>query len=538
MSLELRLTNVLRCLQQNNLSAAGFISAILDSRHTTHAASQDSLTMNTAHICVQLYNNEDSHTSVFSWTAGTLRRELYNNDGGEEDDGVFDKRPRKWQCHAGERNVALQHIISEKTVVIISICLQNTNERCNCLQGWMGFFMKSTGIPEKVIEVMAHTGLSVSLSTIYNMVTSISKEISHDIKREVYTLHAAFAYNNFDIAFNVAQPTLKNHSSFVSATSATVIPLYSVDESNEEALWSSAKLWASDSKNPSPSLFPLMNESRSFLMLHKKNTYNLQTNPTQLSGREEAFAWHICAILVQHNQNFKHFADKLDKPETIQRIPIHKTNQIHCCSMNIKQSTTDGNIEVLDNLFHQGGIGDKSKVNFDAEHDVDMTEHVILVHGDLLTKEWVDSVWNSRKIEHTPKNHLQYIVFLLGLFHYKMACVDALWRTYIHPKEGCKDENSLYQHIGILQPDETGKMVSKPGFRRVHDVVHHDIWASILDCQHLEAESQNTEWSTLERFATSKPVWEDIINMSCVIMKKFIAMTQDLDAAQEKPLLQ
>ncbi|KAG2084330.1 uncharacterized protein F5147DRAFT_748810 [Suillus discolor] len=328
-----------------------------------------------------------------------------DDDGDEEDDGEFDKRSRKRQRRAGERNVALQHI---KTIVIISICLQNTNERCNCLQGWMGFFMKSTGVPEKVIEVMAHAGLSVSLSTIYNMVTSISKEISH----------------------------------------------------------------------------------------------------------------------------------KLDEPETIQRIPIHKTNQIPCRSMNIKQSTTDGNVEVLENLFHQGGIGDKSEVNFNAEHDVDMTEHVILVHGDLLTKERVDSVRNSRKIEHTPKNRLQYVVFLPGLFHYKMACADALWRTYIHPKEGREDENSLYQHIGILRPDETGKMVSKPGFRRVHDVVHHDIWASMLDCWRLEAESRNTEWSTLERFATSKPVWEDIINMSRVIVKKFIATTQDLDAAREQPPLQ
>jgi len=61
MSLEVRLMNVLQCLQQNNLSAAGFISAILDGRYTIHAASQDSLATNAAQICVQLYNNENSH---------------------------------------------------------------------------------------------------------------------------------------------------------------------------------------------------------------------------------------------------------------------------------------------------------------------------------------------------------------------------------------------------------------------------------------------------------------------------------------------
>lgn len=251
----------------------------------------------------------------------------------------------------------------------------------------MGFFMKSTCVPEKVIEVMAHAGLSVSLSIIYNMVTSISKEISHNIKKEVCTLCAAFAYDNFDIVFNIAQPTLKKHSSFVSTTSTTVIPLYGVNESNEQALQCSANLWASNPKNPLPSLFPLMNEHRSFIMLHKKDTYNRKINPMWPSGREEAFAWHVRAILIQHNQNFKDFSDKLEEPETIQRIPIHKTNQIPCCSMNIKQSTTDGNIKVLDNLLRQGGIRDKSEDKFDTEHDVDMTEHVILVHGDLLTKE-------------------------------------------------------------------------------------------------------------------------------------------------------
>jgi hypothetical protein len=64
--------------------------------------------------------------------------------------------------------------------------------------------------------------------------------------------------------------------------------------------------------------------------------------------------------------------------------------------MDIKQSTTDGNVEVLEDLFRQGGIGDKRDSSFNADHDVDMTEHVILVHGDLLTKERLDTVRNSR----------------------------------------------------------------------------------------------------------------------------------------------
>ena len=47
--------------------------------------------------------------------------------------------------------------------------------------------------------------------------------------------------------------------------------------------------------------------------------------------------------------------------------------------MNIKQSTSDGNIEVLDTLLRNGGLGEPGS-------HVDMSEHIILVHGDPLTK--------------------------------------------------------------------------------------------------------------------------------------------------------
>ncbi|KIK76014.1 hypothetical protein PAXRUDRAFT_18507 [Paxillus rubicundulus Ve08.2h10] len=119
-----------------------------------------------------------------------------------------------------------------------------------------------------------------------------------------------------------------------------------------------------------------------------------------------------------------------------------------------------------------------------------------------------------------------------------MACADALWRIYIQPKEGHEDANSLYQHIGILRPDETGKMVSKPGFWRVHDVVHHDLWASMLDCWRLEAMRCNSTWSDLDKFASSKPSWELIESMSYHIVNKYVASTKDLDDAREKPQAQ
>ena len=79
-----------------------------------------------------------------------------------------------------------------------------------------------------------------------------------------------------------------------------------------------------------------------------------------------------------------------------------------------------------------------------------MSEWVILVHGDLLTKERLNSIKESRSIEEIAKQQFQQLLFVPGLFHYKMACTDAIWHTWVKPKETRDDENSLYEHVGVL----------------------------------------------------------------------------------------
>ncbi|KAH8976789.1 hypothetical protein EDB92DRAFT_1938328 [Lactarius akahatsu] len=170
----------------------------------------------------------------------------------------------------------------------------------------------------------------------------------------------------------------------------------------------------------------------------------------------------------------------------------------------------------MENLLRQGGLGDPTEPDFESNGDVDISDFVLLVHGDLLTKERLDTVRDSRCIEDTPKNRFQFVVFVLGLFHYKMACVDALWRTYLQVKEGREDMNSTYQHVGILRPRETGLMTTKPGFRQMHNVVHHEL-------------------PSLKAFAETKPNWELIVKISEDIVRKYVATTGGLQQSRAKP---
>lgn len=141
----------------------------------------------------------------------------------------------------------------------------------------------------------------------------------------------------------------------------------------------------------------------------------------------------------------------------------------------------------------------------------------------------------SRRIELTPKRQFQYVVFVPGLFHFKMACVDALWRTWIQPHAGQQDPNSLYQHAGVLRPEETRKIGTKPGFRWMHDLIHHDLTVSMLDCWVLKAKSRNYKWTSLDAFADSQPSWDLIVGMSEDIVLKYVGNTPNIREARRKP---
>ncbi|KAF9565290.1 hypothetical protein CPC08DRAFT_617048, partial [Agrocybe pediades] len=314
-----------------------------------------------------------------------------------------------------------------KSIVCISIFLQSSNRECNYLQSILGLFYHSASVPEKAIEVLAHAGLSISLTSIHRAVKSLSQDAATKLKASIRTLQTSLAYDNFDMHFKTSQPTIEHGSTFVSATSATAIPLFDVTDPN--TLKCSNELWEKDPYNPVHFSEPVQIDINDLLSFHKANSSaKLPSAPGQLNPFLERFAWHVRSILIHHGPpKFKEkYLKNLGEPAAINPIPLHKTKQFPCRAMDTKESTNDGNVEVIECLLRQGGIGEPQDRDFNSTRDVDMSEHILLIHGDLGTKERVDSVRISRAIEETPRRRFQFVVFLPGLFHFKMACADAL----------------------------------------------------------------------------------------------------------------
>ncbi|KAH7917313.1 hypothetical protein BV22DRAFT_1026598, partial [Leucogyrophana mollusca] len=147
---------------------------------------------------------------------------------------------------------------------------------------------------------------------------------------------------------------------------------------------------------------------------------------------------------------------------------------------------------------------------------------VVLVHGDLGTGERILSLQQRRAIEETPWRRFQHIVFVPGLFHLKMAAADAIWRALIHPTAARHDETCLMHDIAQLRPRETGIFGSKPGFRRMHQLIGHDGICRQLDCWRVMVNRMHPTCKTLEDFARTQPTFDELKDIADNLAREYV----------------
>ena len=202
----------------------------------------------------------------------------------------------------------------------------------------------------------------------------------------------------------------------------------------------------------------------------------------------------------QNVEGFEYLSSEIGDAEVIEQIPVVKTDIHPAYAMDVNNLTVSGNIRVIECLKKQAGLGGP-----DDDNCIDITDSVVIIHGDLGTGERINSIRKRRSIEDRPWERFQYTKYCPGLFHLKMAAAEALWRIALKPKLAQEDETCLMKDVGVLRPKETGKIASKFEFRRTHQVVKHAGLARRLDCWRVAVKTRYPEFATLEDFAKSKP---------------------------------
>ncbi len=153
--------------------------------------------------------------------------------------------------------------------------------------------------------------------------------------------------------------------------------------------------------------------------------------------------------------------------------------------MHADESTYDGNWEVLVNVGKQRDWTDEELEWF-----------LELFHGDLAMRDCLEGLRRMRVIEKSAKNRLDFIVFVLGLFHLKMAAANAYWCIHVEPKDDHDEPSGVFEYINYLRPKATVEFAAKngPGFRSMHEFIYHVTWTDLLECWSLEAK-KNSAWT-------------------------------------------
>ncbi|KAM6490853.1 hypothetical protein JOM56_013647, partial [Amanita muscaria] len=241
-----------------------------------------------------------------------------------------------------------------KRTVIFSILIQSLCQKANTFQSMFGVFLHACRTPEKVIETLAHMGISVSTKTIHYSIKSLSMNARRALQELGRTMRAAIAYDNVDIMLRRSVAVVeKSNENLRHLTSGLFFPL--MHGVTREHLKYSKLLWEKS----------LFNPANANAILEKKTYFDLlRLMPDELdeSGtttRDRFVAWlylrDLCTYGPEYFRAFRpHFAD----PEPIEAIPVVKTDILPAYAMEVNNSTTSGNIQAIDNLLEQGGILD------------------------------------------------------------------------------------------------------------------------------------------------------------------------------------
>ena len=390
--------------------------------------------------------------------------------------------------------------------------MQSTNQKANTFASMLGIFLHSSHAPQKVVTALARIGLSITQTTIHSAINSLSANMRYTLQELGKTQCVALAYDNFDVDLKISVPVVeKAGETLKHLTSGLAFPLQHGIQ--REDLRYSKYLWDKSELNP----------KNVGIAMNKKTYHDLlllfrEPDDGKPDSHNAFNVWVFLRDLIENIEGLADLKSEIREPDVIEHIPVMKTEIFPAYAMDVSNSTISGNIQAIECLMEQVGYS-----NPDDADAIDISEYLVLIHGDLGTGERIGSIQKRRSIEDRPWERFQFVKFCPGYFHVKMAAAETLWRIAIKPQLGRQDETCIMKDIGIIRPRETGTITSKCEFRRMHQVIKHIGIACRLDCWRTAMQRKYPQYRMLEDFAKSKPKIAELKTMAEELAHDFIA---------------
>ncbi|KAH9887686.1 hypothetical protein C8Q73DRAFT_748529 [Cubamyces lactineus] len=189
-------------------------------------------------------------------------------------------------------------------------------------------------------------------------------------------------------------------------------------------------------------------------------------------------------VVTYGGERFERFRKEVDAtlPVTEDRIPLHKTAIYPLPAMNIDESSTTGNAEVLTEIFKS------LKVDMESP---DFTRYVKIISGDQLSISRIRSLVQNRAGHETLGQSFLWALCMPGLFHYKMAATHGILESHFG-SQSQRDPGSLAFHNTVLDRKPI-VLTSLPPFRTSRDLIFVSLYSRVLHCLLLVSGSSDLE---------------------------------------------
>ncbi|TFY51101.1 hypothetical protein EVJ58_g10739 [Rhodofomes roseus] len=292
---------------------------------------------------------------------------------------------------------------------------------------------------------------------VIGLLKRLSDACRHAARVKASTRILAFVYDNINMFFRLAEPTIGDKSTLQNGTCATAFELF--DAHPDDML-------ASDYI---ASLTHAPNLSRNdILMTHSENRAF-----TDLLQRT------VLSIIINYGgpgfSRFRKQVEDMAPGAYDQRIPLHRTEIFPLPTMKIDESTIIGNAEVTETIF--------SEVGLEMGSD-DFQETVKLIAGDQLSIARLRALARNRAGHDSFSNSYLWAVVIPGIFHYKMAATHGFMELFYGSNPSPRNPGSLAFHNNVL--DRTPiTITSMPPFRESRNLIFISLYARVLHCLEL-----------------------------------------------------
>ena len=271
-------------------------------------------------------------------------------------------------------------------------------------------------------------------------------------------------YDNINMVFKVAEQILGRKDTQENGTCATVFPLYEADPKDMQT----ADLLASfDAAAP----------------LTMKDIFH---TPAEAALFHQSLEHAVLRTIVNSSNLFARFRSELDGclPGADDQIPLHRTQTFPLPAMNIDESSTTGNAEVLDTIFSELEY-EKRNPNF--------ADIAALIFGDQLSIARLRTIIANRTGHEKLERSYGQVVFGPGFFHHQMAVVHGIMETHFgDPTAGHRNPASLC-FLNTVLDRKPIVLSSLPPYRTCRDLIFATLSASALHCLELVSGAKSLE---------------------------------------------